>query len=83
MPQPLVVAIWNLRPGRDPSCRSGGDPKSPDFRDLLLALNGVDLRHCSRCGAFALVRVPLELPASSGTSPQPSPTSTYPPPDTS
>ena len=59
-------------------------PRAPrDFRDLLLALNGVDLRHCSRCGAFALVRVPLELPASSGSSPQPSPTSTYPPPDTS
>lgn len=34
-----------------------------DFREVLLALTGVDLRRCSRCGALAVVRRPLdELP---------------------
>jgi hypothetical protein len=32
-----------------------------DFREILLALTGVDLRQCPRCGAFAMRRVPLDL----------------------
>ncbi len=54
-----------------------------DFRELLLALTGVDLRHCSRCGAFALIRVPLEPPAAPGATAPLSPAFTSPPPDTS
>ena len=35
-------------------------PSAPrDFRDLLLALTGLDLRCCARCGALAVVRRPL------------------------
>ena len=30
-----------------------------DFRDVLLALTGVDLRRCPRCGALAMSRLPL------------------------
>jgi hypothetical protein len=33
-----------------------------DFREILLALTGVDLRQCPRCGAFAMRRVPLDSP---------------------
>ena len=32
-----------------------------DFRELLLALTGLDLRRCPRCGALAVVRRPLPL----------------------
>lgn len=36
-------------------------PRGPrDFRDLLLTLTGLDLRCCSRCGALAVVRRPLD-----------------------
>jgi hypothetical protein len=31
-----------------------------DFREILLALTGVDLRQCPRCGAFAMRRLPLD-----------------------
>jgi hypothetical protein len=31
-----------------------------DFREILLALTGVDLRQCPRCGAFAMRRAPLD-----------------------
>jgi hypothetical protein len=31
-----------------------------DFREILLALTGVDLRRCPRCGAFAMRRAPLD-----------------------
>lgn len=31
-----------------------------DFRQVLLLLTGIDLRCCPHCGAFALVRLPLE-----------------------
>lgn len=38
------------------------EPDRPpqDFREVLLALTGVNLRRCSRCGALALVRRPLD-----------------------
>jgi len=54
-------------------------PLAPrDFRDHMLALTGLDLRRCRRCGALAVVRCPLDAP------PWPtSPTSSHPPPDTS
>lgn len=36
--------------------------RSPaDFRELLLALTGIDLRRCPRCGALAMRRHPLPL----------------------
>ena len=35
--------------------------KSPaDFREVLLALTGVDIKHCPRCGVGVLVRRPLD-----------------------
>lgn len=38
-------------------------PPSPrDFRELLLALTGIELRRCSRCGAMAVARLPLDPP---------------------
>lgn len=41
-------------------------PRAPrDFRELLLALTGVDLRQCPRCGADAVVRHPLPPAAAS------------------
>jgi hypothetical protein len=43
-----------------------------DFRELLLALTGVDLRRCSRCGALAVVRRPLaELDPTLRAGPEP------------
>jgi hypothetical protein len=33
-----------------------------DFREIILALTGVDLRRCPRCGAFTMRRVPLDSP---------------------
>ncbi len=59
------------------------DAAPRDFRELLLALTGVDLRHCARCGALALVRVPLEPPTVLGATTRPSSASTSPPPYTS
>lgn len=55
-----------------------------DFRELLLALTGTDLRACSRCGALAVVRGPLD-PGEPGASPGAhlAHTSPLPPPDTS
>lgn len=37
-----------------------------DFREVLLALTGADLRCCSRCGAMAVVRRPLTEAGSLG-----------------
>ena len=54
-----------------------------DFREVLLALTGLDLRHCSRCGALAVVRLPLDSPAPPGPSARAPPTFTHPRPDTS
>ena len=37
-------------------------PLSPrDFRELLLALTGLDLRGCPRCGSLAVLRCPLAV----------------------
>jgi hypothetical protein len=54
--------------------RVAGDTTSTprDFRELLLALTGVDLRRCPRCGAAAMRRLPL---ASAATDPIPPDTS--------
>lgn len=62
---------------QDPTPANAPTPQPPrDFREVLLALTGVDLRHCTRCGAFALVRCPLEPPPRA-TSPG-GPTSNHP-----
>lgn len=43
-----------------PASATRSDPAAPrDFRELLLALTGLDLRPCFRCGALSLVRGPL------------------------
>ena len=73
----LLVAATTPAPNSPPPSRA---PR--DFRELLLALTGLDLRHCSRCGALALLRVPLDPPPPPGPSARPSPTSPSPPPDT-
>jgi Putative transposase len=39
--------------------RSASTPR--DFRQLLLALTGIDLRCCRRCGSTAVVRCPLAV----------------------
>jgi hypothetical protein len=41
-----------------PSPRDGRPPK--DFRELLLAITGVDIRRCPRCGVGLLLRRPLD-----------------------
>lgn len=49
-----------------------------DFREVLLALTGVDLQRCRRCGALAVVRRPLDatsLPLVSPSPPRPPDTS--------
>lgn len=60
-------------------------PRAPhDFRELLLALTGIDLRRCSRCGALAVVRGPLDPTAPPALVPAHiAHTSPQPPPDTS
>jgi hypothetical protein len=72
--------LADLAPG--PANLPRAAPVTRDFRDVLLALTGTDLRRCSHCGAFALVRLPLgaALPRSAPASP---PSSDHPPPDTS
>ena len=51
-------------------------PRPPrDFRELLLALTGIDLRRCPRCGAEAMTRRPLDA--------GPLARASTPPPDTS
>ena len=40
-----------------------------DFRELLLALTGVDLRRCPRCGELAMRRHPLARPLVAPTPP--------------
>jgi len=48
-----------------------------DFRELLLALTGVELRRCSQCGAKAVVRLPLDqLPPLTGADGPPCPPDT-------
>lgn len=46
-----------------------------DFRELLLALTGLDLRRCSRCGARAVERRPLDPRLFDARSPRPEDTS--------
>jgi hypothetical protein len=51
-------------------------PRPPrDFRDLLLALTGIDLRRCPRCRVGAMTRHPCDAVLLARV--------TYPPPDTS
>lgn len=52
------------RPANDERARA---PR--DIRELLLALTGVDLRQCPRCGATAVVRRPLPPPATTAIPP--------------
>ena len=47
---------------RGPPRTDRDSPRAPrDFRELLLALTGVDLQRCPRCGAVAMRRHPLPL----------------------
>jgi hypothetical protein len=55
---------------RDPPSVPPEVSRSPvDFRELLLALTGVDLRRCPRCGALAVRRHPLPLTLTAPTPP--------------
>jgi hypothetical protein len=45
--------------GAAADARSTSTPR--DFRQLLLALTGIDLRCCPRCGSMAVVRCPLAV----------------------
>ncbi|MHB8695970.1 MAG: IS91 family transposase [Solirubrobacteraceae bacterium] len=46
---------------------NGGARAPRDFRELLLALTGIDLRRCPRCGVGLMIRQPLPAPASGPT----------------
>ena len=66
----------------EPTPERATPPQPPrDFREVLLALTGLDLRHCLRCGGLALVRCPLDPPLEAV--PAPCPTSDHPRLDTS
>ena len=71
VPTRLAAARRLLDP-RPPPPSVEAPPSPRDFRELLLALTGIDLRRCPRCGSFAVNRRPLgiDLPP-------------VPPPDTS
>ncbi|MFO0592022.1 MAG: IS91 family transposase [Polyangiaceae bacterium] len=60
-----------------PPCAQPPDAPLRDYRDILCALTGLDLRACARCGAFDLVRCALDSAANSLH------TSDHPPSDTS
>jgi Zn ribbon nucleic-acid-binding protein len=50
------------------ACATPVAPRSPapmGTRELLLALTGIDIERCARCGARALVRQPLPAPETS------------------
>jgi hypothetical protein len=55
-----LVAARRLvqQPGTTGS-NDGGARAPRDFREVLLALTGIDLRRCPRCGSFAVNRHPL------------------------
>ena len=55
-----LAAARKLLGGKPPAPKPEPAPPPTDFRDYMLALTGVDLRRCRRCGAFALIRRPLE-----------------------
>ena len=47
---------------RAPPTATNDVPRCPsDFRELLLALTGIDLRRCPRCGQLAMRRHPLPM----------------------
>jgi hypothetical protein len=71
------LAVAQRLLGTEPPPRAADTPKAPrDFRELLLALTGIDLRCCPRCGAFAMQRLPLPSPvAPNSDSPVPLDTS--------
>jgi hypothetical protein len=68
VPTRLTIARRLLE--RDPSPVATDASRSPaDFRELLLALTGVDLRRCPRCGELAMRRHPLPLTVVAPTPP--------------
>jgi hypothetical protein len=67
------LAIARRLLGREPPAVEPDTTRTPrDFRELLLALTGLDLRRCPRCGAAELRRHPLPAAA---TAPLPPDTS--------
>jgi hypothetical protein len=58
---PTRLALAHRLLEREPPAESPDQPSaaSPDFRDLLLALTGIDLRRCPNCKAVAMHRYPL------------------------
>ena len=55
---------------RDAPSAPADEARAPaDFRELLLALTGVDLRRCPRCGELAMRRHPLPRPLVAPTPP--------------
>jgi Putative transposase/Transposase zinc-binding domain len=57
-----LVAARRLLEGQSPSPSNDGARSPRDFREVLLALTGIDLRRCPRCGSFAVNRRPLAAP---------------------
>jgi hypothetical protein len=56
-----LAAARNLLDRNPPSIPPDVARTPADFRELLLALTGVDLRRCPRCGQLAMRRHPLPL----------------------
>lgn len=55
----LLVARRLIERSPTPPSAGDGPRPPPDFRELLLALTGIDLRRCPRCGSLAVNRRPL------------------------
>jgi hypothetical protein len=55
-----LAAARALLGAKTPAAEAESVAAPRDFREILLALTGVDLRRCSRCGALAVVRLPLD-----------------------
>ena len=56
-----LAAARRLLEGAPPPVAPDNSPSPANFRELLLALTGVDLRRCPRCGELAMRRHPLAL----------------------
>jgi hypothetical protein len=55
----LVAARRLVQQSAMTGSNDGGARTPRDFREVLLALTGIDLRRCPRCGSFAVNRRPL------------------------
>ena len=60
VPTKLATARSLLDASAPAALTAAADQAPRDFREILLALTGIDLRRCPRCGALAVVRLSLD-----------------------